>query len=114
MSQLQHSEVSSNICHSENWSNFLQTKPNRKLYHLTCDSVKAYRRQQAKVKFLFECGQYGMAPPTCRARFTPPAVLTTGGLESVAAITTEATKALLKVAINEAHPGHQDKDGSPG
>ena len=113
MSQLRHSKVSSNIapCHRENWSNFLQTKPNRKLYHLTCDSVKTYRRQQAKVKLLFERGQYVVAPPTCRARFTPPAILTTGGLESVATITTEASKALLKVAIN---PGHQDEDGSPG
>ena len=66
--QLQISENS----HLEQWNVFMSNSLNRKLYYKTCDIVKKFRRQQSKFKFLQECLQYGVAPPTLRAKFTPP------------------------------------------
>ena len=56
---------------------------------------------QSKCKFLTECSQYGVAPVTCRAHYSPPSKLSGDGLEAVAKITAAATKGFLDNLIKE-------------
>ena len=86
---------------SENWEGFIMDRLNRKLLLKTSDLGKKYCKVKSRVKFLQECKNFQVIPPTCRSKHTHPVQYSSPGQARVQSIQKKASLELLRNAICE-------------